>query len=48
MATRITRSSRARATRRAIPPIVETYADSFPRSTKVYLDVPRGVRVPMR
>ena len=25
-----------------------TYAEAFPRSTKVYLDGPRGVRVPMR
>jgi phosphomethylpyrimidine synthase len=48
MATRTTRSPRARTTRRAVPPVVESYADAFPRSTKVHVDGPRGVRVPMR
>jgi phosphomethylpyrimidine synthase len=48
MATRTTHASRPRATRRAAPPVVESYADAFPRSTKVHLEGSRGVRVPMR
>src|SRR5512141_7281 len=31
----------------AVPP-AESYAEVFPRSTKVYLEGPRGVRVPVR
>jgi len=48
MATRTTRSSRRRVTRRAAPPVVESYADAFPHSTKVHVEGPHGVRVPMR
>jgi len=29
-------------------PATESYGDSFPNSTKVYLEGSRGIRVPMR
>jgi phosphomethylpyrimidine synthase len=48
MATRTTRPSSIRAPRRALPPAAESYAEAFPRSSKVHLEGPRGVRVPMR
>jgi len=44
-----TRTPRRRPSRKpAPPPPAETYADAFPRSTKVYVEGSRGVRVPMR
>ena len=45
-----TRTTRPRPTRPqpAPPPAAETYADAFPHSTKVYVEGPRGIRVPMR
>jgi len=48
MATRTTRSPRGRTPSRPPSPVVESYADAFPRSTKVHIEGPRGVRVPMR
>jgi phosphomethylpyrimidine synthase len=48
MATRTTRPSPTRAPRRALPPAAESYAEAFPHSSKVHLEGPRGVRVPMR
>ena len=27
---------------------MSTFSDAFPNSTKIYVDGPRGVRVPMR
>jgi len=44
-----TRTPRQRPARKpAPPPAAETYADAFPRSTKVYVEGSRGIRVPMR
>src|SRR6476659_9947728 len=48
MATRTTRPSPTRAPQRARPPAAESYAEAFPRSSKVHLEGPRGVRVPVR
>src|SRR6476661_1608703 len=48
MATRTTRPSSIRAPRRALPPAAESYAEAFPRSSKVHVEGPHGVRVPMR
>ncbi|MGH7511678.1 MAG: phosphomethylpyrimidine synthase ThiC, partial [Gemmatimonadales bacterium] len=48
MATRTARPSPTRAPRRALPPAAESYAEAFPHSSKVHLEGPRGVRVPMR
>jgi len=46
-----TRTKPPRSTRRAKPadaPSPGSYSESFPNSTKVYVQGPRGVRVPMR
>jgi phosphomethylpyrimidine synthase len=46
-----TRTKTPRSTRRARPadvPFPSSYSESFPNSTKVYVEGPRGVRVPMR
>ncbi len=48
MATRTPRTPPSRRPEPAAPPAVESYAEAFPRSTKVYLEGPRGVRVPVR
>jgi phosphomethylpyrimidine synthase len=48
MATRTSRPRRSRVTKPVAPPAVESYAEAFPRSTKVYIEGTRGVRVPMR
>src|SRR6476659_1175286 len=48
MATRTTRPSPTRAPQRARPPAAESYAEAFPRSSKVHLEGPRGIRVPVR
>jgi phosphomethylpyrimidine synthase len=50
MATRSTtpRSTRRVKNSRPTPPARESFAESFPNSTKVYVDGPEGVRVPMR
>src|SRR6476646_392633 len=48
MATRTTRPSPPRAPQRARPPAAESYTEAFPHSSKVHLEGPRGVRVPMR
>jgi phosphomethylpyrimidine synthase len=44
-----TRTPRQRSSRTpAPPPPAESYAAAFPRSTKVYVEGSRGIRVPMR
>jgi phosphomethylpyrimidine synthase len=43
-----TRTARPRPKRPPAPPAGDRFADAFPNSTKVYLDGPRGVRVPVR
>ena len=47
MATRTARP-RPKRTPAPTPPPGSGYADAFPNSTKIHLDGPRGVRVPMR
>jgi phosphomethylpyrimidine synthase len=48
MATRTPRPRPKRAPKRVTPPPAETFAEAFPRSTKVYIEGSRGIRVPMR
>src|SRR5215208_7240127 len=48
MATRTTRPQRVRPAEPPVAPGGPEYAEAFPRSTKVYLEGPRGVRVPVR
>jgi phosphomethylpyrimidine synthase len=48
MATRTPRPRPTRAPKRVTPPPAESFAEAFPRSTKVHLEGSRGVRVPMR
>ncbi len=48
MATRTSRPRRSRVTGPAAPPAAESYAEAFPRSSKVYIEGTRGIRVPMR
>ena len=48
MATRTPRSPTARPRATPSPAPAESYADAFPHSTKVYVEGPRGIRVPMR
>ena len=48
MATRTTRPQPPRPPAPLAAPPAESYAEAFPRSTKVYLEGPRGVRVPVR
>src|SRR6266542_3203312 len=48
MATRTPRPGPIRAPKRVTPPPAESFAEAFPRSTKVDVDGSRGVRVLMR
>src|SRR5882724_8116116 len=48
MATRTPRPRPSRAPKPAAPPAAESYAEAFPRSTKVHVEGTRGIRVPMR
>jgi phosphomethylpyrimidine synthase len=48
MATRTSRPRRSRLTKPVAPPAAESYTEAFPRSTKVYIEGSRGIRVPMR
>jgi hypothetical protein len=48
MATRTSHPHSARPSPPAGPRSTERYAEAFPRSTKVHVEGPRGVRVPMR
>jgi phosphomethylpyrimidine synthase len=48
MATRTARAQPPRPPEPLVAPPAESYAEAFPRSTKVYLEGPRGVRVPVR
>jgi phosphomethylpyrimidine synthase len=48
MATRTPRPRPKRAPRRVTPSPAETFAEAFPRSTKVHIEGSRGIRVPMR
>jgi phosphomethylpyrimidine synthase len=48
MATRTARTRHSRPPEPAAPPAAGSLAEAFPRSTKVYLEGPRGVRVPVR
>jgi phosphomethylpyrimidine synthase len=48
MATRTTRRQPPRPPEPPSVPPAESYAEAFPRSTKVYLEGSRGVRVPVR
>ncbi len=48
MATRTRHSRPTRTPDPAAPPPAESYAEAFPRSTKVFVEGPRGVRVPVR
>jgi phosphomethylpyrimidine synthase len=48
MATRTRHSRPIRTPDPVAPPPAESYAEAFPRSTKVFVEGPRGVRVPVR
>ena len=48
MATRTRHSRPTRTPDPVAPPPAESYAEAFPRSTKVFVEGPRGVRVPVR
>jgi hypothetical protein len=48
MATRTRHSRPTRTPDSVVPPPAESYAEAFPRSTKVFVEGPRGVRVPVR
>src|SRR5439155_17332034 len=48
MATRTPRARPTRAPKRVPAPPAESFAEAFPRSTKVYVEGSRGIRVPVR
>ena len=48
MATRTRHSRPTRTPDPLAPPAAESYDEAFPRSTKVFVEGPRGVRVPVR
>jgi len=48
MATRTRHSRPTRSPDPVAPPPADSYAEAFPRSTKVFVEGPRGMRVPVR